>query len=223
MSVRERRKKEWKSLTHSQCRKHKRVRKTNESENQSKREIGKRIQWKKWQNEKIFIAANLEWIYNYCVCAQMCEGLQQRVTGREQNVSLRRVCWCLECVPATEVWGLFPVLISMKVPVPIVILTSPVSKQHSPNIAACWSAIYTTKTHKTVTITSRCEPSWRQPKLQLTKLTNKSANTHKWRDWNRNPKDGRIRWAEIVAKGEKERKLICYDRTDTRRLHKSLV
>lgn len=31
---------------------------------------------------------------------------------------------------------------STKVPVPMVILTSPRSKQHSPNMAACWSAIY---------------------------------------------------------------------------------
>lgn len=31
---------------------------------------------------------------------------------------------------------------STKVPVPMVIFTSPRSKQHSPNMAACWSAIY---------------------------------------------------------------------------------
>ncbi|KPP56676.1 hypothetical protein Z043_125679, partial [Scleropages formosus] len=44
--------------------------------------------------------------------------------------------------PATDVCGLEPVLMSMKVPVPIVIFRSPVSKQHSPNMAACWSAIW---------------------------------------------------------------------------------
>lgn len=48
----------------------------------------------------------------------------------------------LSAVPATEVCGLLPVLMSMKVPVPMVILTSPMLKQHSPNMAACWSAIY---------------------------------------------------------------------------------
>lgn len=44
-------------------------------------------------------------------------------------------------LPATEVCGFVPVLMSMNVPVPIVIFTSPLSKQHSPNMAACWSAI----------------------------------------------------------------------------------
>ena len=40
-------------------------------------------------------------------------------------------------LPAMEVCGLAPVLMSMKVPVPMVIFTSPTSKQHSPNMAAC--------------------------------------------------------------------------------------
>lgn len=77
----------------------------------------------------------------------------QRIqTYREQtcNVPVWKNLWIesSECVcvyfavPAMEVWGLLPVLMSMKVPVPMVILTSPTSKQHSPNMAACWSAIY---------------------------------------------------------------------------------
>lgn len=44
-------------------------------------------------------------------------------------------------LPARDACGLLPVLMFMKVPVPMVIFTSPASKQHSPNIAACWSAI----------------------------------------------------------------------------------
>ena len=51
-------------------------------------------------------------------------------------------------LPATDVCGLHPVLMFMKVPVPMVILTSPTSKQHSPNMAACWSAIYSSMTKK---------------------------------------------------------------------------
>lgn len=53
-------------------------------------------------------------------------------------------------LPATDVCGLLPVLMFMKVPVPMVILTSPTSKQHSPNMAACWSAIYSSGTEKDI-------------------------------------------------------------------------
>ena len=43
-------------------------------------------------------------------------------------------------LPATEACGYEPVLISINEPVPMVQLTSPTSKQHCPNTAACWSA-----------------------------------------------------------------------------------
>lgn len=43
-------------------------------------------------------------------------------------------------LPPTFSWGLLPVLMSRNVPVPMVSFTSPIWKQHSPNMAACWSA-----------------------------------------------------------------------------------
>lgn len=57
----------------------------------------------------------------------------------------RRDIWLINWMnsnylPPTLWWGLFPVLISKNVPLPMVNFTSPVWKQHSPNMADCWSA-----------------------------------------------------------------------------------
>lgn len=42
-------------------------------------------------------------------------------------------------IPATDACGVFPQFKSIKVPVPMVHLMSPTSKQHSPNKAPVWS------------------------------------------------------------------------------------
>ncbi len=68
--------------------------------------------------------------------------IQLTWTYNDQVMTLHAICRSkgLKALPATDAWGYEPVLISINDPVPMVQFTSPVSKQHCPNTAACWSA-----------------------------------------------------------------------------------
>lgn len=57
----------------------------------------------------------------------------------DRTIQLGSIC----TLPATDACGELPQFRSMKVPVPIVHLMSPTSKQHSPNNAPVWSDTWT--------------------------------------------------------------------------------
>lgn len=58
-----------------------------------------------------------------------------------RTIQLGSIC----TLPATDACGELPQFRSMKVPVPIVHLMSPTSKQHSPNNAPVWSDTWTVR------------------------------------------------------------------------------
>lgn len=71
------------------------------------------------------------------------------------------------------------------------------SKQHSPNMAACWSAIYD-KDMKCRVVAPNTKPSTHT----LLKLHD-NIYTHNRHDWDGHPEYGRITCAEFMTKYEK--------------------